>query len=212
MQRKVDENDLRYYAVVMNYLDAEPLTTRAADGVARRAFTVDDVERMVEVGLIGEDERLEIIGGEIVPMSPKGNRHEVLRMKLINYWAHAKPKDITMGIEPGWRLNKKTYVEPDFVFFPTTLLWPDVKPSELLLLVEISDTSLTYDQTTKAQIYASFGVRELWVINAMKLTTRIHRDPAADGYRDVKNYSPQDMLTPIYASSLAVTLGELEML
>lgn len=57
----------------MSQFDAEQLTTRAAEGLPRRAFTVADVERMVEVGLIDRDERLEIIGGEIVPMSPKGN-------------------------------------------------------------------------------------------------------------------------------------------
>ena len=61
-----------------------PRTTSAADGLPRRAFSVADVERMVQVGLIGPDERIELIGGEIVPMSPKGIRHAVVKQALWN--------------------------------------------------------------------------------------------------------------------------------
>lgn len=188
------------------------MTTRAAEGLPRRAFTVADVERMVEVGLIASDERLEIIGGEIVPMSPKGNHHEVLRLSLLNLWARAKADDIIMASEPGTRLAANTYLEPDFIFFPRSKRWLDLKPTDMLLVAEIADSSLAYDHGRKAQIYATFGVRELWVINAVKLTTRVHRAPEPNGYRDIKDYGPQDLLIPAHATSLAVTLGELEML
>jgi Uma2 family endonuclease len=196
----------------MSQLDAEVLTTRAAEGVPRRAFSVADVERMVEVGLIDPHERLEIIGGEIVPMSPKGNHHEVLRVTLADYWGRRLPAELIMAQEPGLRLNKKTYVEPDFIFYPRSVRRVDIKAQDIVLLVEIADTSLSYDQTTKAQLYSSFGLREYWTINAVKLTTRIHRDPAPGGYRDVQDYGPKDRLAPIDAPSLALNLSDLEML
>lgn len=193
-------------------LTTQPRTTRAAEGHARRAFTVADVERMVEVGLLDPDERLEVIGGEIVPMSPKGNHHEVLRVALLNHWSHVKPQDVMMASEPGLRPNAKTYLEPDFIFYRQGLRWSEIKLSDLMLVVEVADSSLAYDQGLKAKLYASFDVRELWVINAVKLTTRIHRDPAGDGYRDIKNVSPNDTLTPLELPALAVTLAKLELL
>ena len=62
-------------------------TTNAAEGLPRRRFTVRELERMTAAGILGEDERIELIGGEIVPMSPKGNQHEILKTALSIYWA-----------------------------------------------------------------------------------------------------------------------------
>ena len=62
-------------------------TTQAAEGMLRRRFTVEELEAMVAAGILGEDERIELIGGEVVPMSPKGNSHEVLKHALNHYWA-----------------------------------------------------------------------------------------------------------------------------
>ena len=74
------------YICVMNtrlFLDMTGVrTTQAAEGMLRRRFTVEELEAMVAVGILGEDERIELIGGEVVPKSPKGNRHEVLKHAL----------------------------------------------------------------------------------------------------------------------------------
>ncbi|MDZ4790563.1 MAG: hypothetical protein SGJ17_05050 [Hyphomicrobiales bacterium] len=86
----------------MGELLIQERTTRAAEGLLRRAFTVADVERMVEVGLIGPEERLEIISGEIVPMSPKGNHHEVLRTTLADYWGRRLPPELINGAGTGF--------------------------------------------------------------------------------------------------------------
>jgi hypothetical protein len=85
--------------------------TRAAEGLPRRAFTIADVERMVEVGLISRDERLEIIGGEIVPMSPKGNRHEAIKSGLNLLWGRSCPEGYAFAPETGLRLDESTYLE-----------------------------------------------------------------------------------------------------
>jgi Uma2 family endonuclease len=66
---------------------AMPLTTTAAEGLPRRRFTVAELERMAAAGILDEDERIELIGGEIVPMSPKGNQHEVVKIALTIHWA-----------------------------------------------------------------------------------------------------------------------------
>ena len=73
------------------------------------------------------------------------------------------------------------------------------------------DTSLAYDLGRKAGLYAAFGIAELWVINAVTLETRIHRDPTPSGYRSVVDWPPSQRLVPDPASALAVVLSELEL-
>ena len=78
-------------------------------------------------------------------------------------------------------------------------------------MVEIADSSLAYDLGLKARLYAGFGIAELWVINAVTLQTRIHRDPTPTGYRTIADLPPGERLVPLLVPSLAVTLSELEL-
>src|SRR3954471_14257966 len=94
------------------------LTTTAAEGLPRRRFTVAELERMTAAGILEEDERIELIGGEIVPMSPKGNQHEILKAALHHYWVPKLPPHLRLVTETTFRLTLDTYLEPDFVFFP----------------------------------------------------------------------------------------------
>jgi Uma2 family endonuclease len=92
------------------------MTTTAAEGLPRRRFTVAELERMTAAGILDEDERIELIGGEIVPMLPKGNQHEILKAALTVYWARSLPPEILFVTETTLRLTADTYLEPDFVF------------------------------------------------------------------------------------------------
>ena len=169
--------------------------TRSAEGLPRRAFTVADVERMVEVGLIGPNERLELIGGEIVPMSPKGIRHERLK-QWINIWLVQRlAPDYQVIGETTFRLAPDTYLEPDFIVYGKDTDLEELRGDTCLLAIEIADSSLSYDLGRKGEVYAAFGVREMWVINARTLNTHIHRDPTPTGYRTVLQKEPEDALT-----------------
>jgi Uma2 family endonuclease len=194
----------------MNRLDAQ-LTTMAAEGLPRRRFTVAELERMTAAGILDEDERIELIGGEIVPMSPKGNHHEMLKNALVIYWARRLPEDLHFAIETTFRLTPDTYLEPDFVFFPKAAGIPGLSATTARLVVEISDSSLGYDLGRKAALYATFGIAELWVIDAVKLTTRIHRDPTPTGYRSAVDFPASQRLVPQALPALAVVLSELEL-
>ena len=162
---------------------ATQMTTTAAEGLPRRRFTVAELEQMTAAGILEEDERIELIGGEIVPMSPKGNQHEILKAALNLYWAGKLPDDLMFVTETTFRLTPDTYLEPDFVFYPKATGIAGLSATTARLVVEIADTSLGYDLGRKATLYATFGIAELWVIDAVKLTTRVHRDPAPTGYR-----------------------------
>jgi Uma2 family endonuclease len=114
--------------------------------------------------------------------------------------------------ETTFRLSEDTYLEPDIVIYPAESGLRALSRSNVLLVVEIADSSLHYDTSRKAALYASFGIRELWVIDAVRLTTRVFREPAADGYREARNFGPQDRLVPLLApQAFALRLDELEL-
>ena len=186
-------------------------TTTAAEGLPRRRFTVAELERMAAAGILDEDERIELIGGEIVPMSPKGDQHEVVKMALTIYWARRLPEDLLFATETTFRLSADTYLEPDFVFFPKPTGIAGLSAATAKLAVEIADSSLGYDLGRKAGLYASFGIAELWVIDAAKLVTRIHRDPSPTGYRSLVDVPASHPLVPASIPALAVVLSELEL-
>ncbi len=186
--------------------------TSAAEGLPRRRFTVAEVEAMVAAGVMEEDERVELIGGELVPMSPKGNHHEVMKAALLRRWYRMAPDDLDLVPETTFRLSEDTYLEPDVVIYPRESGIRGLAADNVLLVVEIADLSLRYDIGRKAALYASFGIRELWVIDAVRLTTRVFREPAADGYRNASDFGPSDRLVPLIApEAFSLRLDELEL-
>jgi Uma2 family endonuclease len=186
--------------------------TRAAEGLPRRRFTVAEVEAMVEAGVMEEDERVELIGGELVPMSPKGNQHEVVKSALVDRWIRARPDECRLTQETTFRLSEDTYLEPDVVIYPRATGLKNLTAANALLVVEIADSSLRYDMGRKAALYAGFGVRELWVIDAVKLTTRVFRAPSESGYGETRNFDALDRLVPLFApEAFALRLNELEL-
>ncbi len=185
--------------------------TTAAEGLPRRRFTVAEVEAMVAAGVMDEDERVELIGGELVPMSPKGNHHEVVKIALLRRWYRVAPPDIELAPETTFRLSEDTYLEPDLVVYPSVLEPKDLKGPNVLLVVEIADSSRRYDMGRKADLYASFGVRELWVIDAIRLTARVFREPEAANFRETRDFASAERMAPLLAPEvLALCLDELK--
>jgi Uma2 family endonuclease len=185
--------------------------TSAAEGLPRRRFTVAEVEAMVAADVMEEDERVELIGGELVPMSPKGNQHEVVKTALLDKWIRLRPDECRLTPETTFRLSQDTYLEPDVVVYPRTSGLTGLSGPGVLLVVEIADSSLRYDMGRKAALYASFGVRELWVIDALKLTTRVFRAPPDERYREIVDFSASERIVPLFAPDVFVLrLDELE--
>jgi Uma2 family endonuclease len=146
--------------------------TRAAEGLPRRAFTAEDLRRMIDVGVIKEDERIELIEGELVVMASKGYAHEFVRAALTELLSDARPKGIRVLSEPTLQLEDNVVVEPDIAVFPRASFieskagFVRLPEGTILLLVEVAVTSLRYDKIRKAPLYARNGVREYWVVDA----------------------------------------------
>jgi Uma2 family endonuclease len=183
-------------------------TTQAAEGLLRRRFTVAEIERMVAGGIIAEDERIELIGGEVVPMSPKGRRHEIIRNKLVFLFSRQCAEGRMVASETPLNLAADLEMQPDLIVHPASIEAPDLDGASVLLVVEVADSSLSYDLATKAPLYASHGVREYWVIDARTLETVMHRDPTGAEYGSVERRQPDERLVPLLAPELGVALSE----
>src|SRR5262249_40620617 len=144
--------------------------TTAAEGFPRRVFTVDDIRRMVDAGVISEDEKIELIEGEIVVKAAKGMAHERIKAALNIAIARALPDDLTLGVETTLRLTNMIMLEPDIAVFPKTLFQKSVAgfaqldPGEARLVIEVAHSSFAYDKRIKAPIYARHRVQEYWIV------------------------------------------------
>jgi Uma2 family endonuclease len=190
--------------------------TRAAEGFPRRAFTVDDISRMMDAGIISEDEKFELIEGEIVMMASKGIAHERIKSALNIAIVRALPDDLTLGVEATLRLTDRTMLEPDLAVFPKTLFkkstsgFAQLDPGEALLVIEVAASSLAYDKGLKARLYARHKVREFWVIDANARTTWVHTGPSGDGWSSIVEHGPEDVLKAAALPGLAIRLTEID--
>jgi Uma2 family endonuclease len=190
--------------------------THAADGLPRRAFTVGDIDRMINAGVIGQDERFEVIEGDLVMMSAKHAGHDRVKHALTMALAQASPKGMYVGVAASLQLAPDILVEPDITIIlrsaykvhPKSFVQP--RPEDLLLLIEIAASSMTYDRGLKARIYARHGIREFWVIDANEYVTWIHTGPSGDDWSSIVERSPNETLTTPVLPNLAIKLSEID--
>ncbi len=187
-------------------------TTQAAEGLARRCWSLAEIEAMVAAGIIDEDDRFELIGGEVVPMSPKGSGHESYKASLLDFWISRRTSGYRIIQETTFRLDAFTFLEPDFVFYDSKVKVPQLATSNTLLAVEVADSSLSYDKGRKARIYANFGVKTLWVIDVETLDTHVFAAPGMNGYQSTSVIGANEILAPDFAPELAIKLAELPLI
>jgi Uma2 family endonuclease len=185
-------------------------TTRAAEGLPRWSWSVSEIERLAAGGYFGEDDRFELVGGEIVPMSPKGRRHEIVRGAVALRFSRGTPESVFVVSEGQFNLAEDSYAVPDVLIHPAAIKTPDVRGKDALLVIEVAGTSLAYDRGMKARFFASCGVREYWVINAATLLTAVHTRPSATGYGDIKEIGPDRSLSPSLIAAFAISLATID--
>ena len=186
-----------------------PDTTQAAEGMARRPWTRGEIEAIVAAGILEEDERFELIGGELVPMSPKGARHELVKIELNAHLQKNSPPNLWIGQETTLWLDERSFVEPDFCIWPRAIAPGNQRGHDVVLAIEIADTSLAYDRGRKLGIYAAFGIPEVWVIEANTLVTYIYRSLGAEGYMARDEAGPEAEVVAQRAPQVVLCLSGL---
>jgi Uma2 family endonuclease len=182
--------------------------TRAAEGLDRRLFTVDEILRMQEVGIIAEDENFELVEGEIVPMQAKSHFHELVKSTLNFALVRSMPEHLWLGIESSIYLSNRTFLEPDLSIYPRGMRLESVKGPDVLLAIEVSASTLAYDRGLKARLYAKYGVQELWVIDVETRRTFMHRLPVEGRWTETETREPQDDLRYPAIPGFSIRLAE----
>jgi Uma2 family endonuclease len=173
---------------------------QGGDGLARRAFSAADVRRMVESGILSEDERVELIDGELIAMSAKGFAHDRIKTELVHRLFRALSDDYRVHVESTLQLDAAVLVEPDLLVARKEAAsmsaegFATIPVSEVLLLIEVAATSLAWDRGRKAALYARAGVPEYWVIDANERTAWVHRGSGPSGYASVAEVRPHERL------------------
>jgi Uma2 family endonuclease len=180
-------------------------------GLIPARLSVDDVYALTAAGVLAENERMELIDGEVVPMAAaKANWHSMMEARLNRGIVRGLPDQLRLYPAPSITLSPGTLLEPDLVVLPKGSLIREMRGPDLLLVVEVADSSLSYDCRVKAPIYASYGVREYWVADAVRQTVRVHRAPTRSGYDDVEEFDPDVTITPVTIPELTIRLADLD--
>ncbi|MCL6553252.1 MAG: Uma2 family endonuclease [Firmicutes bacterium] len=158
--------------------------------VTRRRFTVDEYERMGAVGILGEDDRVELIEGEIVQLAPIGSRHADAVRRLTMLLARAVGDRAVVSVQNPVRLGRYSQPQPDLaVLRPRSYAAAHPGAADILLVIEVVETTGAYDRGVKLPLYARAGVREAWVVDVESGTVDQYRTPTPAGYRDVRRYT-----------------------
>jgi Uma2 family endonuclease len=156
--------------------------------LTRVHFTVDDYHRMADAGILHEDDRVELIDGEIVRMSPVGAQHAGTTKILNRLLTLTLGDAAVIGVQDPVRLADDTEPEPDIsVLRPRADFYTESHPvpEEILLLMEVADTSLLADRLIKIPRYARAGIPEVWLVDLDHRRIERHVGPTADGYTNV---------------------------
>ncbi len=168
-----------------------------ATELKRRRFTVDEYHRMAEAGILGEDDRVELIDGEIVAMSPIGSRHAAVVSRAAETLARAAGGRAIVRPQCPILVDDWSEPQPDLALARPRHDYYGAEhpgPADVLLVVEVADTSLEYDRDTKAPRYAQAGIPELWIFDLHRWQVLAYQEPSRDGYRLTRVYRPGETL------------------
>jgi Uma2 family endonuclease len=179
--------------------------------VARHAFTTDEWHRMGELGLFDERARVELLDGDIIDMTPIGSRHAGIVNRLTRLLVTAVGAGAVVAPQNPVSLDKYSEPQPDLaVLAPRADDYTrgHAEPAETLLLIEVSDSSLTYDRDRKAPYYARSGIPECWIVNLTSLEVLVLRSPGPAGYQLIEHCRPGDQLTVAALAGVSISVAE----
>ena len=168
--------------------------------LVRRSFTVGEYHRMAEVGILGEDDRVELIDGQVVAMTPIGPDHGSCVNRLTALFAPLAGRQATVSVQNPVVLGEHQEPQPDL----TVLRYRadgyrerHPEASDVLLVIEVGDTSFEADRRTKIPLYSRTGIPEAWLVNLPADTIECYREPTSEGYADIRTVQRGETLTPV---------------
>lgn len=177
-----------------------------------RLFTIDDYYRMADSGILSERDRVELIEGRIVEMSPPGSRHAACVNKLNALLNDAVRDAAIVAVQNPIRLSEYAEPEPDLALLrPREDFYAEAHPSpaDVLLILEVSESSLEYDLNVKVPLYARSGIPEVWVVDLAGGEIHVHRRPVEGDYQEVGRKARGEVVDSRVALDLKVKVDDL---
>ena len=172
------------------------------DDLGPRLFTRKEYHAMAEAEILGHWERVQLIEGEILVMSPVGSRHAAGVNMLTDEYATSGrlAGRAIVSVQNPLDVSERSEPEPDFQLLvrrDDRYAHSAPRPQDVLLAVEVSDSTLNHDVNTKLPMYSAAGVPELWIMNLREDVIDSHSDPSPQGYRTTRRYEPGDTIAPL---------------
>jgi Uma2 family endonuclease len=184
----------------------------AVGPIPRRRFTVDEYHRMGEAGVLTEDDRVELLDGEIVQMSPIGPPHASTVARLTKLLVRRFGDRATIWVQNPIILDRWSEPQPDLcVLAERSDFYADAhpRPRDVLIGIEVMDTSRSYDRTLKLPLYAKAELREVWLVDLKAEQIDVCRRPALRGYREHDTYARGRTITPLAFPRLRIRVNEI---
>jgi len=177
----------------------------------RLRFTVDEYYRMIELGMLKDYEKAEIIEGELIRKMTIGDRHAAIVNFLTRFFVKNVSDDILVSVQNPVRLSDYNEPEPDVTL--ADLQKYDGKrhpqPSEIILIVEVSDSTLKYDRDVKLALYAEAEIPEVWIVNLPNDIIEVHQKPSVGIYQLAKIFKRGEILSSEVLPDLSIAAAEI---
>ena len=180
--------------------------------VTHYRFTVDKYYAMADAGILKDNARVELIEGEIVEMAPIGNRHASCVDRLVDLLTLLTRQQAITRVQNPVHINEYSTVEPDLMLLNRRddfYVSGRPRPSDVLLLVEVSDATLLYDRNVKLPIYAEAGIVEVWIVDLQSMQLEIFWQPSSDGYALSRILSSGDSVSPVAFPDVSLAVDDI---
>ncbi|MCS7207323.1 MAG: Uma2 family endonuclease [Dehalococcoidia bacterium] len=180
--------------------------------VQRLRFTVDEYHRLAQAGILGEDDRVELLDGEILVMAPISSRHAAAVNRLNALFSALVRRQAVVAVQNPVRLSLYSEPQPDIALLrprPDFYASAHPQPPDVLLLVEVADASLPYDREVKLPLYARAGIPEVWLVNLASDTVEVYRSPSPQGYEDAHTLPRGQRLSPHLLPQVSVAVEDI---
>ena len=188
------------------------MSSAAVDVRLRHRFTVTEYHRMAETSMLAPEARVELIEGEIIDMPPIGSPHAGTVNYLSDHLRLAYGAHAVVSVQNPVLLDLHSEPQPDIALLcprPDFYRSSHPIPADVLLIIEVADTSLAYDTQIKLPLYALYGIPEVWLAHIPNRQFTVHRTPTHTGYQDVQTLTDLSVLTPLLLPGVTVNLTDL---
>jgi Uma2 family endonuclease len=181
-------------------------------GTERYRFTTEAYFRMAEVGILADDERVELLDGEIIELSPPGYRHAAVVSRLNSLFAPLAGRRVIVRVQDPLVLSRFSAPQPDIAlvrYADDFHAHGHPRGEDVLLAVEVSDSTVRKDLAWKARIYAAAGIPEYWVVDLTTDRVVVHTSPGSHGYGSQQAFSRADSLAATAIPGAEWTVDEI---